>query len=95
MYSNIQKNVKGVSEFMKVISHEKRLLILCLLIDWEKNINELQKLLDISQSLVSQFTTKMKNMWYIQSEKRWKEVFYSIADKKVWEVIKALKKIYC
>ena len=27
-----------------------------------KNINELQKILNISQSLVSQFTTKMKNL---------------------------------
>jgi len=95
MYTDIETQAKEVSEFMKIISHEKRLLILCLLIDWEKNINELQKILNISQSLVSQFTTKMKNLWYIQSEKRWKEVFYSLWDKKTREFMKALKNIYC
>lgn len=62
MYIDIQQKAKEVSEFMKIISHEKRLLILCLLVDGEKSINELQKVLDISQSLVSQFTTKMKDL---------------------------------
>lgn len=95
MYSDIQQKAKGVSEFMKVISHEKRLLILCLLVDGEKSTNELQKVLDISQSLVSQFTTKMKDLWYIQSEKRWKEVFYSLWDTQTREFMKAIKTIYC
>ena len=62
MYSDLNKKAKEVSEFMKIISHEKRLLILCLLVDGEKNVNELQKILGISQSLVSQFATKMKDL---------------------------------
>lgn len=95
MYTDLQKKSKEVSDFMKIISHEKRLLILCLLIDWEKNINELQNILNISQSLVSQFTTKMKDLWYIQSEKRWKEVFYSLRDTKTRDFMKSLKNIYC
>jgi len=95
MYWDIQEKSKEVSAFMKVISHEKRLLILCLLLDGEKSICELQKILNMSQSLISQFTTKMKDLWYIKSEKRWKEVFYSIRDKKIREFMKALKEIYC
>lgn len=94
MFWEIKDKSKELSAFMKVISHEKRLLMLCLLLDWEKSMTELQEMLEMNQSLMSQFSTKMKDLGYIQSEKRGKEVFYSLCDPKVEEFMKALKKIY-
>lgn len=95
MYKDFKNKTKQVSGILKVISHEKRLWILCLLLEWEKNIFELQETLGISQSLTSQFLLKMKDMWILKSVKRWKEVYYDIADSNIKELMLSLKNIYC
>jgi len=87
--------VWDVSKIMDVLSHEKRLALLCLVSEKERNITELTQVLGISQSLVSQFALKMKDQWILESNKIWKEVFYGLKDKKTWELMKALKTIYC
>lgn len=61
MYEKILENASKVSKFLDILSHEKRLCMLCLISEGPKNISELTKILDISQSLVSQFALKMKD----------------------------------
>jgi DNA-binding transcriptional ArsR family regulator len=95
MYKSILKKSPEVSEIMNILSHEKRLSMACILANWEKNIWELTTALNISQSLASQFALKMKTQWLLKSKKDWKEVFYSIKDKKTIKLITALKNIYC
>jgi DNA-binding transcriptional ArsR family regulator len=95
MYSEILEKSTQVSKIMDILSHEKRLAMLCFLSEWEKNIQELTKLLEISQSLVSQFALKMRDQSILESRKDGKEVYYFVVDKKIWELMKALKKIYC
>jgi len=84
-----------VSKIMDILSHEKRLAMLCIISEWEKNISELVEILEISQSLVSQFALKMKDQWILESKKTGKEVFYRIKDTKTLELMQALKTIYC
>lgn len=95
MYEEMLWKVEQVSAIMDILSHEKRLSILCLLSEWEKNIWELTQILDISQSLVSQFCLKMKDQWILSSHKDGKEVFYNLKDPKILELLEALKWIYC
>lgn len=95
MYEEIKQKAAEVSELLKILAHEKRLWILCLLLEWEKNISELQETLEISQSLVSQFALKMKDQWILESSKQGKEVLYKIKDEKIMELMKAIKTIYC
>lgn len=61
MYKEMLIKVPSVSQIMDVLSHEKRLAMLCLLSESERNISELTEILEISQSLVSQFALKMKD----------------------------------
>lgn len=95
MYDEIKEKAWWMSNILKILAHEKRLWILCLLLDEEKNIWELQEKLKISQSLVSQFALKMKDQWILESTKHGKEVLYKIKDTKIKELLKALKNIYC
>lgn len=95
MYTEIIEKSPAVSRIMDILSHEKRLCLLCILSDGPKNIGELIENLGISQSLVSQFALKMKDQGILKSEKKGKEVYYELADEKVIQVLKALKNIYC
>lgn len=83
-----------IADIMKCFSNKDKLAILCFLWNSEKNVSELMESSDISQSQLSQYLWKMKLEWVLESEKRWKEVFYKIADKKILELIWAMKNIF-
>ena len=61
MYKEMISKSPEVSKIMDILSHEKRLALLCIISEGEKNISELVEILEISQSLVSQFALKMKD----------------------------------
>lgn len=61
MYKEMLLKAPKVSQTMDILSHEKRLAMLCLISEKERNISELTESLEISQSLVSQFALKMKD----------------------------------
>lgn len=83
-----------ISRILKNLSNKDKLAILCYLSTEEKNVSEIIKYLDISQSQVSQFLNKMKLEWILESKKTWKEVFYKIKDEKILQLISSLKIIY-
>ena len=91
---SIIKKIDKISWIMKSFSNKDKLSILCFLWKEEKNVSEIMKCSCISQSQVSQYLWKMKWEWILKSEKKWKEVYYSIDDKKILEIIAAMKKIF-
>lgn len=95
MYTEIQSNITQVCDTLSLLSNEKRLMMLCFIGKGEKTIGELTTELNISQSLTSQFAIKMKACGLLKSEKKGKEVYYSVADTKALELVLSLKKIYC
>lgn len=84
-----------VSKIMDICSHEKRLCMLCFLVDGPKNIGQIVEMLWISQSMVSQFALKMRDQGVLSSHKIGKEVFYEIVDTRIITLMKSLKSIYC
>lgn len=91
---DIAKKIEQISEIMKSFSNKDKLSILCFLWKEKKNVSEIIKCSNISQSQVSQYLWKMKLEWILTSEKKWKEVFYKITDNKVLEIIASMKKIF-
>ena len=95
MYTEIIEKSKEVSKIMDICSHEKRLCMLCFLVDGPKNIGQIVEMLWISQSMVSQFALKMRDQGVLSSHKVRKEVFYEIVDTPIIALMKSLKEIYC
>jgi len=88
------ERVSEISELMKSFSNKDKLAILCFLWNEEKNVSEIMTCTSISQSQISQYLWKMKLEWILDSEKKWKEVFYKISDPKILELISAMKIIF-
>ena len=60
---NVQKMTRTaemVSELMKTLAHPKRLLILCQLVEGERSVGELAKLLGMREAAVSQQLTLLR-----------------------------------
>jgi len=83
-----------ISSILKNFSNKDKLAILCYLGNESKNVSNILKCSKISQSQVSQFLNKMKLEWILESEKKWKEVYYKIQNKKILEIISSLKNIF-
>ena len=84
-----------VSGVLKSLSHPVRLKILCQILEGERSVNELTQFCGVSQSAMSQFLKRMKTEGVLQSRREQHFVYYSIADKKLFRLLKALKEIYC
>ena len=53
-------NARGASEFLKALSHEARLMILCLLVDGEKSVSDIEETLKLRQPAVSQQLARLR-----------------------------------
>lgn len=93
--SDLRRNSKAVAQLLKQLSHPSRLLILCSLAEGEKSVSEIEKACGASQSAVSQFLKVMRLEGLVASRREGKQVYYTIDDKRVLELMKALYQIFC
>ncbi len=92
----LEDNCELVTEVMKVLSHPQRLRLVCFLAEGPgKNVSELQALCGISQSHLSQFLRLLKLQGIVSSERQGNFVTYSICDKRIVSLVRALQRIYC
>lgn len=92
----METKAKELSELLKVLANENRLLIFCALMDNTLTVSELLKYVpNITQSALSQHLSLLKAHGILESNKIGQSVYYSIADDRVKEVIYVLKKNYC
>ena len=88
-------NARNASEFLKALSHEARLVILCLLVDGEKSVTEIEQTLSLRQPAVSQQLARLRADKLVETRRDGKNVYYAIARPEVREVIEALHSAFC
>ena len=84
-----------VSGILKQLAHPRRLMILCLLSEKERSVNDLVELTGASQSSVSQFLNKMKLQGLVERQAQGQQAYYSIVDEEVLALMKALHETFC
>lgn len=89
------ENAQEASEFLKALAHESRLVILCLLIERERTVSELEQLLDQRQSAVSQQLARLRVEGLVEARREGKNVYYSIARPEAVEIVGALYRAFC
>ncbi|PPB79739.1 ArsR family transcriptional regulator [Albidovulum inexpectatum] len=87
--------VEDAAAFLKALSHEGRLAILCLLLDGEKSVTELETLLDQRQSAVSQQLARLRLEGLVQPRREGKVVYYSLQDDRCRRMIALLSEFFC
>ncbi|AZL57642.1 transcriptional regulator [Tabrizicola piscis] len=83
------------SAFLKAVSHEGRLLILCHLAEGERSVTELERMLDLRQAAVSQQLARLRLEGLVHTRREGKAIFYSIQDPKVLRLVRLLHDMYC
>ena len=88
-------NARGASEFLKALSHEARLMILCLLVDGEKSVSDIEETLKLRQPAVSQQLARLRADDLVEARREGKNIYYSLARSEVRDIIEALHRAFC
>ena len=89
------ENAREASAFLKALSHEARLVILCLLSDGEKSVTEIERILDLRQPAVSQQLARLRADNLVDTRRDGKNIYYSLSRPEVRQVIGALHEAFC
>ncbi len=81
--------------FLKALSHEGRLMILCYLSSGEKSVSELEQLLHSRQAAVSQQLSRLRAEGMVDCRREGKTVYYALADHKTREMISTVYSLFC
>jgi len=88
-------NAKRASAFLKALSHESRLMILCILADGEQSVSDLEELLDLRQPTVSQQLARLRADGLVTTRRDGKAVYYTLASEEARVVIGAVYDVFC
>ncbi|WP_371421807.1 metalloregulator ArsR/SmtB family transcription factor [Tardiphaga sp.] len=91
----LMRKARKASNFLKAISHENRLLLLCLLAERERSVSELENILSLRQSAVSQQLARLRYDGMVETRRDGKTIYYSLANDDVRSVISVIYDIFC
>jgi ArsR family transcriptional regulator len=83
------------SNFLKALSHQGRLMILCHLSTGERSVTELETLLGSRQAAVSQQLARLRLEGLVSCRREGKAIYYSVSDPKVRRMIELVYDLFC
>ena len=91
----LMEQARKASDLLKALSHETRLLILCLLSEGEKSVSELEAIMAMPQASVSQQLARLRYDKIVTTRRDGRQIFYSLASEEVNGIIGQLYDIFC
>ncbi len=85
----------NASNFLKAISHEGRLMILCHLSTGEKTVTELEELLSARQAAVSQQLSRLRTEGLVEPRREGKAIYYSLTDQRAIQILDVVYDLFC
>ena len=91
----MMRNAMRASAFLKAISHEGRLMILCHLASGEKSVTELEDLLSARQAAVSQQLSRLRLEGLVTPRRDGKAIYYRLTDDRPRQIIEVVYDLFC
>ena len=91
----MQLHATDAAGLMKALGNESRLIILCSLAERERSVGELNDLIPLSQSALSQQLARLRTQGLVKTRRESQQIFYTLAEGPADRVIHLLHDIYC
>ena len=88
-------NAQAAANFLKAISHEGRLMILCHLTTGEKSVTELEELLSARQAAVSQQLSRLRLEGLVTPRREGKAIYYRLTDDRPKQIMEVVYDLFC
>ena len=91
----LQRNARRVASLLKAMSNPARLIILCQIAQGERSVGQLERVVGLSQSAISQHLAVLRSESIVSSRRERQTVLYSLASKEVVALITTLHAVFC
>jgi len=91
----IQAQASKASNLLRAMCNEKRLMLLCQLVQGERSVNELTELLLTPQSTISQHLALLRHEGLVHARRDGQTQFYSLAGSDARAILETLQSLYC
>jgi len=93
--ADLQQSADRATSLLKAMSNSSRLLILCQLAEGEKSVGELERLVGLSQSGLSQHLALLRRKGIVATRREAQSIYYSLASKEAAAVMATLYDVFC
>jgi len=91
----MRQHAGGVADFLKTLANENRLLVLCVLLEGEQSVGQLNSRIDLSPSALSQHLAWLREAGFVSTRRESQTIYYQLADGRVTQVMGLLKRLFC
>jgi len=91
----MQTHAADAASLMRAFGNESRLMILCALADGERSVGELNEIIPLSQSALSQQLARLRREELVKTRRESQVIHYSLSTGPADRVINVLHDIYC
>jgi len=93
--TEIERHIESAAALLKALSNKRRLSIVCALYRGEKSVGELEQIVGLSQSALSQHLARLRYDDLVRTRRRAQTIYYSLSDQKIIVIMRALHHLYC
>lgn len=93
--AQLTKQADKAAHFLRVLSNRHRLRVLCLLLDGELSVGEINASIKVSQAVLSQHLAVLRDNHLVHTRRAAQTIYYSVAPGPVGGVIIALHDAFC
>ncbi len=91
----MRANAGRASDLLKALANDKRLMILCLLVEGERAVGDLNARLDLSQSALSQHLAVLRSEGLVATRREAQSILYSLVPGPAQRILQTLHDVYC
>ena len=91
----VYESADTASNFLKSLANRNRLIILCALVEGEKNVSELEEILGVRQPTLSQQLARLRADNMVQARREAKQVFYKLSSFDVELILGIIFELFC
>ena len=91
----MEKSATRACGVLAAMSNPSRLLILCQLAEGEKSVGELEPLIGLSQSALSQHLAVLRGKHLVRTRRNGQSILYSLASKEATALMHTVHEVFC
>ena len=91
----MREHAADAARLMNALGNESRLMILCMLAEKERSVGEINDVVLLSQSALSQQLARLRQQGLVKTRRASQMIYYSLVDGPASEVIRLLHDLFC
>jgi len=90
----MRKNADAAAQLLKMLANGQRLRVLCLLVEGELSVGQINERVDLSQSALSQHLAKLREEELVATRREAQTIYYRLTSGPAKRILAALHDIY-